>query len=136
MKINLIDDFALRCYPSKKIRIICIDAPGDLPIISVIETGNLFRHDDDGKVHSKDRVFDIISIEKKPYPDFPFIVRYLYGVEVLVIGIGEEDHLFCGYVTHVPEDYSDSDKVGQFYKDWKNDRMKILSGTLNKLKGL
>ena len=136
MKINLIDDFAYRCDPSKKIRIICIDAPGDLPIISVTETGNLFRHNDDGKFCSKHHEFDIIQIEKKPHPDFPFIVRYLYGVEVLVIGIGEQDHLFCGYVTHVPEDDSYSDKVGQFYKDLQNDRMKILSGTLNKLKGL
>jgi len=136
MKINLIDDFAYRCDPSKKIRIICIDAPGDLPIISVTETGNLFRHDDDGKFCSKDHEFDIIPIEKKPYPDFPFIVRYLHGVEVLVIGIGEQAHLFCGYVTHVPGDDSYSDKVGQFYQDWRNDRMKILSGTLNKLKGL
>ncbi|HUW46998.1 MAG TPA: hypothetical protein VMW50_14580 [Dehalococcoidia bacterium] len=136
MKINLTDDFAYRRDPSKKIRIICIDAPGDLAIISATETGNLFRHNDDGKVHSKDHGFDIIQMEKKPHPDFPFIVRYLYGLEVLVIGIGEQDHLFCGYVTHVPEDGSYSDKAGQFYKDWKNDRMKILSGTLNKLKGL
>ena len=136
MKINLTDDFAYRCDPSKKIRIICIDFPGDLPIISTTEDGNLFRHLSDGKFSSKNNEFDIIEMEKKPYPDFPFIVQYPYGVEVLVIGIGEQDNLFCGYVTYVPEDASYSDKVGQFYKDWRNDRMKILSGTLTKLKGL
>ena len=120
----------------RKIRIICIDAPGDLPIISATETGNLFRHNNDGKFCSKDRELDIIEMEKKPYPDFPFIVQYPYGIEVLITGIGEKNYWFSGYVTHTPVNYEYSDKVGNFDMDWRSDRMKILSGTLTKLKGL
>ena len=136
MKINLTDDFAYRCDPSKKIRIICIDFPGDLPIISTTEDGNLFRHLGDGKFSSKNHEFDIIPMEKKPYPDFPFIVQYPHGVEVLITGIGEKNYWFSGYVIHVPVNYKYLDKVGDFDTDWRSDSMKILSGTLTKLKGL
>lgn len=67
MKITMDGEYAYRCEPTKKVRILCVDRANDNPVVSLGEGGVILTHTEDGKGAWALGRFDLVPLEKPPF---------------------------------------------------------------------